>query len=120
MKTRFSPQFVQRVDKALNALSTLSYDVEVVKMTTSHAAMKKDLDIVEQKLQNYCPMPKFMDLQRDCQLFALQTEIERIDEELEKTNNYQTKFILKTDVSEKLNKMEKEVWTELATKLRSE
>ena len=47
MKTRFSPQFVQRVDKALNALSTLSYDVEVVKMTTSHAAMKKDLDVVE-------------------------------------------------------------------------
>ena len=62
MKTRFSPQFVQRVDKALNALSTLSYDVEVVKMTTSHAAMKKDLDVVEQKFQNFTPISKFMDL----------------------------------------------------------
>ena len=62
MKTRFSPQFVQRVDKALNALSTLSYDVEVVKMTTSHAAMKKDLDVVEQKFQNFTPINKFMDL----------------------------------------------------------
>ena len=47
MKTRFSPQFVQRVDKALNSLTTLAYDVEVVKMTASHAAMKKDLDMVE-------------------------------------------------------------------------
>ena len=98
MKTRFSPQFVQRVDKALNALSTLSYDVEVVKMTTSHAAMKKDLDIVEQKLQNYTPMVKFMELSRECQTFALQTEIPRLEEEIEKTNQFQTKFMLKTDV----------------------
>ena len=47
MKTRFSPQFVQRVDKALSNLTTLAYDIEVVKMTTAHAAMKKDLDMVE-------------------------------------------------------------------------
>lgn len=50
MKTRFSPQFVQRVDKALSNLTTLAYDIEVVKMTTAHAAMKKDLDMVEQRL----------------------------------------------------------------------
>ena len=50
MKTRFSPQFVQRVDKALSSLTTIAYDVEVVKMTASHAAMKKDLDLVEQRL----------------------------------------------------------------------
>ena len=62
MKTRFSPQFVQRVDKALSNLTTLAYDVEVVKMTTSHAAMKKDLDMVEQRLQNYVLMPKFVEL----------------------------------------------------------
>ena len=88
MKTRFSPQFVQRVDKALNALSTLSYDVEVVKMTTSHAAMKKDLDVVEQKFQNYTPINKFMDLQRECTTFALQTEIIRLEGEIYKTNEY--------------------------------
>ena len=51
MKTRFSPQFVQRVDKALSNLTTIQYDLEVMKMTTSHAAMKKDLDMVEQRLQ---------------------------------------------------------------------
>lgn len=50
MKTRFSPQFVQRVDKALSNLTTLAYDIEVVKMTTAHSAMKKDLDMVEQRL----------------------------------------------------------------------
>jgi len=31
-------------------LTTLAYDIEVVKMTTAHAAMKKDLDMVEQRL----------------------------------------------------------------------
>ena len=44
LKTRFSPAFVQRVDKALANFQTIAYDVEVVKMTTSHVAMKKDLD----------------------------------------------------------------------------
>ena len=34
MKTRFSPQFVQRVDKALTNITTMTYDLEVVKMTS--------------------------------------------------------------------------------------
>ena len=117
MKTRFSPQFVQRVDKALSNLTTLAYDVEVVKMTTSHAAMKKDLDVVEQRLQNYVLMPKFLELQHQCMDYALQTEIERVDEEMEKTRNMLTKFVLKTDYTERLKKMETEIWEELAIKL---
>lgn len=32
-------------------------------MTTNHAAMKKDLDMVEQRLQNYVLKPQFMELQ---------------------------------------------------------
>ena len=47
MKTRFSPQFVARVDKALGNLNGMQYDIEVMKMTTAHAAMKKDLDVIE-------------------------------------------------------------------------
>ena len=120
MKTRFSPQFVQRVDKALNALSTLAYDVEVVKMTTSHAAMKKDLDVVEQRLQHYTPLPKFMELSRDCQAFAPQTEITRVEEEIAKTNQYATRLSLRTDVAEKLAKLEKELWAEMQTKMKQE
>jgi len=34
VKARFSPQFVQRIEKTLQQLSTVSYDLEVVKMTT--------------------------------------------------------------------------------------
>lgn len=75
MKTRFSPQFVQRVDKALSNLTTIAYDVEVVKMTTSHAAMKKDLDLVEQRLQGYVLMPKFTELQHQCMEFVEKKEI---------------------------------------------
>jgi len=79
MKTRFSPQFVQRVDKALSSLTTLAYDVEVVKMTASHSAMKKDLDMVEQRLQNYVLMPKFVELQHQCMDYADKKEIVRLD-----------------------------------------
>lgn len=50
MKTRYSPQFLQRVDKSITQQSTLQYEVEVLKMTASHAAMKKDVDMVEQRL----------------------------------------------------------------------
>ena len=89
-------------------------------MTTSHAAMKKDLDVVEQKFQNYTPINKFMDLQRECTTFALQTEIIRLEGEIYKTNEYQKKFILKTDINERLQKIEKEIWEELATKLRTD
>lgn len=46
----------------MSNLTTIAYDVEVVKMTTSHAAMKKDLDLVEQRMQNYVLMPKFVEL----------------------------------------------------------
>ena len=82
--------------------------------------MKKDLDVVEQKFQNYTPINKFMDLQRECTTFALQTEIIRLEGEIYKTNEYQKKFILKTDINERLQKIEKEIWEELATKLRTD
>ena len=85
MKTRFSPQFVQRVDKSLTQLTTLAYDLEVVKMTASHAAMKKDLDLVEQRLQNYVLIPKFLELTHQVMDKADEKQIPRLDEEIEKT-----------------------------------
>ena len=57
-------------------------------MTTSHAAMKKDLDVVEQRLQNYVPLPKFYDLQHQCLEYAMATDIERIDETITKNVEY--------------------------------
>ncbi len=117
MKTRFSPQFVQRVDKALSNLTTLAYDVEVVKMTTSHAAMKKDLDVVEQRLQNYVLMPKFVELQHQCMDYAHQKEVVRIDKYNDETREMLKKFSLKTDVMEKFKKIETEIWEELSLKM---
>mmetsp|Transcript_13803 Transcript_13803/g.17467 ORF Transcript_13803/g.17467 Transcript_13803/m.17467 type:complete len:151 (+) Transcript_13803:675-1127(+) len=86
-------------------------------MTASHAAMKKDLDLVEQRLQNYVLMPKFVELQHQCMDYADKKEIVRIDNEFDRSNQKMTKFVLKTDVSEKFKKVEKEIWEELALKL---
>ena len=54
-------------------------------MVTNHAAMKKDLDLVEQRLQNYVLRPQFLELQNQCVDFALKTDIERVDKEKEIT-----------------------------------
>mmetsp|Transcript_9061 Transcript_9061/g.12315 ORF Transcript_9061/g.12315 Transcript_9061/m.12315 type:complete len:151 (+) Transcript_9061:680-1132(+) len=86
-------------------------------MTASHAAMKKDLDLVEQRLQNYVLMPKFIELQHQCMDYADKKEIVRLDNEFDRSNQKMTKFVLKTDVSEKFKKVEKEIWEELALKL---
>ena len=116
MKTRFSPQFVQRVDKSMTQLTSLAYDLEVVKMTTCHAAMKKDLDMVEQRLQNYTLKPQFMELQHQCMDYALKTEIVRIDKEKEQTREMMKKFVLKPDFSERMGQLEREIWEELDKK----
>ena len=86
-------------------------------MTTSHAAMKKDLDVVEQRLTNYVPLHKFTDLQHQCLEYALQTELEKIDKNMEKNIESQSRFAVKNDVNERFNKIEKELWTELALKI---
>jgi len=49
--------------------------------------------------------------------YASNKEIVRIDEESEKTKLMLTKFVMKTDFTEKLRKTETELWEELATKM---
>jgi hypothetical protein len=55
MRTKFSPQFVQRIEKTMQNLSTVTYDIEVIKMAQTQAASKKDVSEVEFRLKNYTP-----------------------------------------------------------------
>ena len=75
MKARLSPQFVQRIEKTLGQIQTLSYDLEVVKLTSSQAAPKKDLDLVDQKFNAYTTVVKFNELQRRCDSFVIRDEV---------------------------------------------
>jgi len=52
--------------------------------------------------------------------FADRKEISRLDKELEKGALAAKKFVLKAEVQEKLRKVEKEIWEELALKLEKE
>jgi vacuolar-type H+-ATPase subunit I/STV1 len=104
------------VDKALNQLSTLSYDLEVVKMTAAHAAMKKDLDLVEQKLHGFVKTNRFDDLQRFVDTLAPFTEITRLDDEITKLNVTLQDYELTKDVNEKISKVSKELWAEIDKK----
>ena len=67
-------------------------------MTASHAAMKKDLDLVEQRLQNYVLMPKFVELQHQCMDYADKKDIARLDKEDEKMKMQMTRYIARVDV----------------------
>ena len=35
MKTKFSPQFLQRIEKSMQGISSINYDLEVIKMSIS-------------------------------------------------------------------------------------
>ena len=85
-------------------------------MTAQHAAMKKDLDLVEQRLQNYVLIPKFLELTHQVMDKADEKQIPRLDEEIEKTRAMLTKFLLKTDFNERFKKTETEIWEELHLK----
>ena len=49
--------------------------------------------------------------------YAQIKDIKRVDEEIEKTRAMLTKFVLKTDFSEKFRKTETEIWESMATKM---
>ena len=49
--------------------------------------------------------------------YADKKDIDRLDNDVEKTNQKMTKFVLKTDVSEKFKKVERDIWEELSLKL---
>jgi len=102
MKTRFSPQFVQRVDKALSAIQTIQYDLEVVKMTTAHAAMKKDLDLVEQKLHSYVKVITFEGLVDEVRTMTPLVELEKTNVKLDANIKSQQKFAIAKDVYERI------------------
>lgn len=49
LKERLTPEFFQRFDKAMNTLSTLHYDLEVIKIQSTHTATLKDVEEVDHK-----------------------------------------------------------------------
>ena len=70
MQTRFSPHFMQRIDKSMSQLNSISHELDEVRATANQAAPKKDLELVNQKLQNYVQKKHFLDLQNQCLDYA--------------------------------------------------
>ena len=59
MKSRFSMQFMAKVEKTLQQITGIQYDVEVVKMNAMQFAHKKDTDALDIKLGNYTLKSRF-------------------------------------------------------------
>lgn len=64
-------------------------------------------------------MPKFIELQHMCLDFADKTEIIRLDKLIEDTEKKLKRFAVKTDVTERFRKMEKEIWEEMNKKIET-
>lgn len=62
-------------------------------------------------------MPRFVELQHQCMEYAKEKEINRLDNEIEKTRAMLTKFVLKLDFNERFKKSEQDIWEELGTKM---
>ena len=60
-----------------------------------------------------------MELKHQCMDYALQTEIERVDEDIDKTRNMLTKFVQKVDYNERFRKIETELYEQLNSKLET-
>jgi hypothetical protein len=59
MQSRFSQQFISKIENALLSISNLQYEMEVIKINAALYALKKDLDNVEVKLGEYCLNKQF-------------------------------------------------------------
>ena len=62
-------------------------------------------------------LPKFYELQSYTQELAHMNEIKRIDKEFKDNVNYQKRYAIKNDVTEKISKLEKALWEEIGKKI---
>lgn len=91
--------------------------MEVVKMTTAHAAMKKDLDLVEQKLHSYVKVIKFEELIDVVKTLTPLTDLEKTNQELQATIKSLNRFAIARDVYERFADINKSVFAELSLKM---
>ena len=76
LKTRFSPQFIQKIEKTFQSISAIQYDLEVQKMNSVSFALKKDVDSLDGKFAQFVEKKNFAELKSRCELFA---EIEMVE-----------------------------------------
>ena len=85
MKTKFSPNFLSRMEKSIQSLQTINYDMEVLKMNMAQAAQKKEVADVEGRLKNYTPKNLFTQLEAQCKDYALNKEVIKLGHEIKYT-----------------------------------
>jgi hypothetical protein len=85
MKTKFSPNFLSRMEKSIQSLQTINYDMEVLKMNMAQAAQKKEVADVESRLKNYTPKNNFLLLETQCKEYALNKDMIKLGHEIKYT-----------------------------------
>lgn len=94
--------------------------MEVVKMTTQHAAMKKDLDLVEQKLHNYTKVIKFEELCDEVKTMTPLIMHENLTERLDSTKKDILRYAVAKDVHLRFLDLDKKVFAEINLKMNLE
>jgi len=72
--------------------------------------MKKDLDIVDQKFNNFTPATKFNELLRKTENYVNKDEVIKLTHEMKHMNKTLSKFAQTTDVNEKFNTLTREMF----------
>lgn len=87
----------------MNALSTIHYDLEVVKMQASHSATKKDLDSVDNKFYGYVKIETFEGLEEKVNTLTPKDEHQYLKDQQEKTVNNLKRYALAKEVYDHVN-----------------
>lgn len=98
MKSRFGLEFVQKIEVTLKLVASLKYDVELFRMHTSSYALKKDTDVLENKLATMTPMNKHLDLMRRCDDYALSFDMIKVNDSLKKLEKSLASYSLTSDM----------------------
>lgn len=91
--------------------------MEVVKMTTQHAAMKKDLDLVEQKLHNYVKIIKFEELCDEVKTLTPIVDHQNLVDKLDSTKKDILRYALQRDVNLRFQDLDEKVFVEINRKM---
>ena len=65
MQKIYSPGKLTQIDNALKKVHANVFEIEVMKMNQDNLAKKADVDRLENRFGDYCPMHKFKDISDD-------------------------------------------------------
>lgn len=104
----------------IKMIQSLKSDFEQLRATTQAFTLKKDTDLIENRLLGLTPINKFYELQRRCDDYALAVDMSKTMESLTKLEKSLSSYCLSMEVNNKLEDISTKVDQQLDMKINKE